>query len=348
MSERGSIFLLAATYIGTIVGAGFATGKEIIVFFSIYGNAGTIGIVICGFLFIVVGTKMMIISSRIQAYSYKELNNYLFGNRIGKIVNFFIFLVVISITSVILSGAGAVFHEQLGLPYQFGIILTLLLCYIVVLRGIKGIFAINAYLVPMLILFTIFIAFSIFGQYSHDFLGKIIPDQLSDDVSWLVSPFTYTAFNLMTAQVVLVPLGNEIRDERIIKWGGFWGGFGLFFLLLMSHFSMSVFPWTFTYEIPMAEVVKYFGTFIHIFFLFVIYGEIFNTVAGNVFGIARQLKVTFDLHYRHTIVMILFIIFLISQVGYGNLLTVLYPLFGYIGLIFLLFLLLKKPPSLKN
>src|SRR5690625_428492 len=135
MGERGSIFLLAATYIGTIVGAGFATGKEIIVFFSIYGNAGTSGIVICGFLFIVVGTKMMIISSRIQAYSYKELNNYLFGNRIGKIVNFFIFLVVISITSVILSGAGAVFHEQLGLSYQFRIILTLLLCYFVVLKG---------------------------------------------------------------------------------------------------------------------------------------------------------------------------------------------------------------------
>lgn len=345
MRARSSIFLLAATYIGTVVGAGFATGKEIIVFFSIYGSAGTIGIVICGIIFIFFGTKMMIISSRIQAYSYKELNNYLFGNRIGKIVNIFIFLVVISITSVILSGAGAVFHEQLGLPYQFGIILTLLLCYFVVLKGLRGIFAINAYLVPMLIMFTIFIAISIFGQHPNEFFGKLISGQLSDDVSWLVSPFTYTAFNLMTAQVVLVPLGNEIRDERIIKWGGFLGGFGLFFLLLMSHLSMSVFPWTFTYEIPMAEVVKYFGTFIHIFFLFVIYGEIFNTVAGNVFGIARQLKDTFNFHYRHTIIMISFTIFLISQIGYGNLLTVLYPLFGYIGLIFLIFLLLKKPPN---
>lgn len=349
MSERSSIFLLAATYIGTVVGAGFATGKEIIVFFSVYGNSGTIGIVICGFLFIIVGTKMMIISSRIQAYSYKELNNYLFGYRIGKVVNFLVFLVVMSITSVMLSGAGAVFHEQLGLPYQFGIILTLILCYIVVLKGLKGIFAINAYLVPMLIMFTIFIAFSISGQYPHEFLAKIIPNYQSiSDLSWFISPFTYTAFNLMTAQVVLVPLGNEIRNERIIKWGGFMGGLGLLFLLLMSHFSMSVFPETFDYEIPMAEVVKYFGTFIHIFFLFVIYGEIFNTVAGNVFGITRQLKESFNLNYRQAVLMILFVIFLISQIGYGNLLTVLYPMFGYIGLIFLILLLLKKTPSLKN
>lgn len=345
MSERVSIFLLAATYIGTIVGAGFATGKEIIVFFSIYGNAGTTGIVICGFLFIVVGTKMMIISSRIQAYSYKELNNYLFGQRVGRVVNFFIFIVAISITSVILSGAGAVFQEQLGLSYQFGIILTLVLCYIVVLKGLKGIYAINAYLVPMLIMFTIFIAISILGQHPYEFIERMIPNQLSDDLSWFISPFTYTAFNLMTAQVVLVPLGNEIRNERVIKWGGFLGGFGLLCLLLMSHFSMSVFPEKFIHEIPMAEVVKYFGAFIHIFFLFVVYGEIFNTVAGNVFGITRQLAATFNLQYRHAILIMLIVIFLMSQWGYGNLLNILYPLFGYIGLVFLGLLVIKKVPE---
>ena len=348
MNKYSTIFLLAATYIGTIVGAGFATGKEIIVFFSVYGNYGTIGIAICGCLFIIVGNKMMIISSRIQAYSYKELNNYLFGQKIGRVVNLFVFIVSISITSVILSGAGALFHEQLGLSYQFGILLTLILCYIVVLKGIKGILAINAYLVPMLIMFTVFIAVSILSEYPNAFLGKIIPDQLTNNMSWLISPFSYTAFNLMGAQVILVPLGNEIRDEHIIKWGGFWGGFGLMFLLFMSHFSMSVFPETFKYEIPMAEVVKYFGTLIHYFFLFVVYGEVFNTVVGNVFGITRQLSATFNLQYRHAVLIILFVIFIVGQAGYGNLLTILYPLFGYIGLIFLIALLYKNPPGLKK
>src|SRR5699024_8109833 len=207
-------------------------------------------------LFIIAGTKMMIISSRIQAYSYKELNNYLFGQRIGQVVNLFVFIVSISITSVILSGAGALFHEQLGFSSQFRIIVTLLLCYVDVLKGIKGILAINAYLVPMLIMFTVFIAVSIWNHYPYNFFEQIFPDQLPNNISWFISPFSYTAFNLMGAQVILVPLGNEIRDEHIIKWGGFWGGFGLMFLLLMSHFSMSVFPETFMYEIPMAEVVK--------------------------------------------------------------------------------------------
>lgn len=144
MKQWTSILLVAATYIGTVVGAGFATGKEIVTFFSKFGAAGTIGVVISCYLLILFGTKIMIISARIEAYSYKEFNEFLFGRRWGKLVNFLIFIIVISVTSVMLSGAGAVFHEQLGLPYQVGIISTLLLCYCVVLNGLKGLFAINA------------------------------------------------------------------------------------------------------------------------------------------------------------------------------------------------------------
>ena len=41
----------SATYIGTVVGAGFATGREIVEFFTVNGLYGTIGICVSGFLF---------------------------------------------------------------------------------------------------------------------------------------------------------------------------------------------------------------------------------------------------------------------------------------------------------
>ncbi|GGP16093.1 YkvI family membrane protein [Oceanobacillus neutriphilus] len=344
-NRKTSILLLAATYVGTVIGAGFSSGKEIVTFFSGYGAFGTIGIAISGLLFILIGTKIMIISARIGAYSYQELNEYLFGKSIARVVNIFIFVVVIGVTSVMLSGAGAVFHEQLGLPFQMGVIITLILSYIVVMKGLNGLFAINSYIVPLMILFSLFIAASIAGGHPHLLAEKLIPFQLSDNLAWAGSPFAYAAFNLMTAQVVLVPLGKEIQDEHILKWGGFLGGLALFFILLTIHFSLSVFPETFLYEIPMAEIVRYFGTFIHVLFLVVIYGEIFNTVVGNVFGITRQLQSAFHLRYQHAVLIILFVIFLISQVGYGKLLSVLYPLFGYLGLFFLLWLLIRKLPG---
>ncbi|MEN1968004.1 hypothetical protein WMZ97_07990 [Lentibacillus sp. N15] len=344
MNQRISIFILAATYVGTVVGAGFSSGKEIVTFFSLNGALGTLGIAISGFLFIMAGTKIMIISARVQAYSFREFNEYLFGIKVGKVVNILIFIIIVCVTSVLLSGAGAVFHEQLGLPYQIGIIVTLLLCYIVILKGLKGILAINSYIVPIMIIFSLFVAFAIFNQYPHELLEQIIPKQEPESFSWAVSPFTYPAFNIITAQVVLVPLGNEIHDERILRWGGFWGGLILTFLLLLNHFSLSVFPETFPHEIPMAGIVKHFGTFIHVLFLFVIYGEIFNSVVGNVFGIARQLKTIVSLRYHHIVLIILLVIFVVSQAGYGKLVTVLYPLLGYMSLFVLVFLLFKKSP----
>jgi uncharacterized membrane protein YkvI len=345
-NKRNSAFLVAATYIGTVVGAGFATGKEIVTFFSIYGALGTVGIFISGVLFIFVGTKIMILSSRIQAYSYQEFNLYLFGQSIGKIVNILFFLVLIGVTSVMLSGAGAVFQEQIGLPYQLGIIVTLLLCYAVILKGLDGILAVNLLTVPLMIGFSLLLAVIIFLHFPGSVIENTftVRDGLGNKISWLIAPFTYAAFNLATAQAVLVPLGKEIEDENMLRRGGFWGGAGLCLILLASHLSMSVFPEMTYYEVPMAEVVKLFGTAIHLFFLLVIYSEIFNTVLGNVFGVTRHIEGTFNISHRIVVISILFVVFVISQFGYGKLLMLLYPLFGYMGLFVFIYLLFKKLP----
>ena len=345
MNQWKSVLLVAATYIGTVVGAGFATGKEIVTFFSKFGAIGTIGIILSCYLLILFGTKIMIISARIEAYSYKEFNEYLFGRKWGKLVNVIIFMIVISVTSVMLSGAGAVFHEQLGIPYQVGILSTLLLCYLVVLNGLKGLFAINAYIVPLIILFGLFVFISIFDGQPYQLLELILFNSLPNQLHWAISPFTYASFNIITAMVVLVPLGKEIKDESVLRGGGLLGGLGLFLILLLSHFSLSVHPESFLFEIPMAEIVKQFGRMIHILFLLVIYGEIFNTVVANVYGISRQLKGSFQLNYKHAVLIISLVVFFISQIGYGQLLSVLYPIFGYIGLIFLAVLFFKRIPE---
>lgn len=52
MQQWISVLLVAATYIGTVIGAGFATGKEIVTFFSRFGAIGTLGVMISCYLFI--------------------------------------------------------------------------------------------------------------------------------------------------------------------------------------------------------------------------------------------------------------------------------------------------------
>lgn len=71
-----SAFQLAFVYVGTVVGAGFATGKEIVEFFVRFGWIGLLGILISGVIFTGLGAKMMLISKRIEAESYQDMNRF--------------------------------------------------------------------------------------------------------------------------------------------------------------------------------------------------------------------------------------------------------------------------------
>jgi uncharacterized membrane protein YkvI len=333
-------YKIAATYIGTIVGAGFATGKEIVEFFTINGLYGAIGILLSGALFIWLGTKMMLLSVDIQAFSVQEFNHYLFGEKIGTAINGIIIVVLIGVTSVMLSGAGAVFEEQLHLHRQLGIILTVCITLLVLTKGIDGVFSVNVIVVPIMMLFILGLT-STTLHTTLPAIGQTIPEE-TWNIKWFANPFTYVALNLILAQSVLVPLAHEVQDKKAITKGGIFGGIGLCFILLSSHLAISSIDSFHTYSIPMAEVIRQLNPVFHFFFLFVILGEIFTTVVGNIFGISKQLQSIFDIPFFVVVVVVICVAYSISFVSYSPLLSFLYPLIGWISLIFLPLLAWKR------
>lgn len=112
--------------------------------------------------FIWLGTKMMLLSSQIGAFSAQEFNKYLFGDVFGNVVNTLLLLVLFGVTSVMLSGAGAVFEEQLRLPRQLGILITVIACLIISSRGLQGVFEVNTLVVPIMMIFIIGLAITTF------------------------------------------------------------------------------------------------------------------------------------------------------------------------------------------
>src|SRR5690625_351112 len=82
------VLQIAFTYIGTIVGAGFATGQEILQFFTRFGGFAVFTIVIATVMFVWLGTKMMLLAHDIGAKSYEDLNTTLFGEKVGKAISY--------------------------------------------------------------------------------------------------------------------------------------------------------------------------------------------------------------------------------------------------------------------
>ena len=160
-------------------------------------------------------------------------------------------------------------------------------------------------------------------------------------VNFIMSAFAYAAFNITLATAVLVPAVLEIGNERIVRMGGIIGGVILTFILIASHITLVQLPNLVNYQIPIANLMYKMAGSLYFLYILVIYGEIFTSIVGNIYGLERYVRKKIQVHPLIIGGVILTVAFFISQIEYGVLLGALYPLFGYISLVFLLLLLFK-------
>jgi len=333
MKRTAATMQIAFTYIGTVVGAGFATGQEILQFFTKYGSVALFTILVSTALFVWFGTKVMLLAHDIKAASYEDLNKHLFGKKWGERFSLLMLVELFSVAVVMLAGAGSVFREQLGLSFMLGIGVTLLLGYFVIMGGMKGIMTVNSIVVPMMLIFTAIVFYQTTQNADFQTFGWLHQgDPYPPGRAW-IAPLLYAAFNLASAQAVLVPLGAAVEDRGAIRLGGAIGGLGLGALLIVGHISLSTHaPVIFQYEIPMGLVVAGMGTVVHFMYLLLIYAEIFTTFIGNILGLSLQVEQRLRLKRRTIVVAALLLCFGISFVGFKALLSTLYPFFGLLSL----------------
>ncbi len=344
-----TVFKIAFTYIGTVVGAGFASGQEIVQFFTSKGPFSFIAIALASGGFAWLGNRMMLIGARLEASSYEAFNDYLFGKRFGRIMNGFVTIILFGVTTAMISGTGAMAEEQVGVSFHFGVLFTLLLAYITIVRGLDGILAVNSLVVPMMVVFCAVLGISSFLTWSETTALPATPSAAVPPLAWLVSAVTYLSYNLAMAQCVLVPMGSEIADERTIKKGGLIGGIGLGLMLLTTNFALSLENSAVTQlEIPLAPIIAELGTFVKVLFLAVMWAEIFTTLIGNVYGLAANLETVFVLGHNKMLLLLFALGYACSLIGFSNMVGYAYPLFGYTGIATMVLLAFSRLPQHKS
>lgn len=335
------LFPIAFTYIGTVVGAGFASGQEILHFFTRFGSAGKFGIILSTCLFALFGSRMMILGARLNATSYKEVNQYLFGDTVAKYMNILVGVMLFGVTGAMISGIGAIFREQFHLPSLLGMALTVLLGVWILKHGLEGILAVNTIVVPIMVLFSLLIVLQ-----SIHFVPIEGSHMLSVAGGWgssLFSALTYVSYNLAMAQAILVPMGREIRDEKVLIWGGVLGAVFLGLLLLGSDYAIGLRGEVMLqYDIPMAAVIASMGKLITALFLVVVIVEIFTTFIANAYGLGKRLAGWLSLDEQKWIWIIVLSGLLFAQIGFQVFITKIYPLFGYCGFLYMVLLLMRN------
>src|SRR5690625_2640357 len=81
------VLKMGSAFIGIIVGAGFASGQEILQYFTSFGHLGTFAAIVATVLFAYLGMTLTRLGSRLQTFSHKSAIYEISGRYLGVIVD---------------------------------------------------------------------------------------------------------------------------------------------------------------------------------------------------------------------------------------------------------------------
>lgn len=341
-------FQVGCTYIGTVVGAGFASGQEVFQFFGRFGNIGYLAIIMTTLLFAWVGYRLMMFGHDLKVRTYRELNDRLFGRKLGLVMDAIIILMLFGVTVAMIAGAGELFRERMGLSFQLGALITMFVTYLTILRGIDGIMRANSFIVPVMVSFVLYAAIHVFFTHgAKDAWSAGSAHSLHHPLLIAISAILYSALNIGLAAGVLIPLGADVGDRLALKRGAEIGALGLGSMLAAVMFTLLAhYPNVLSFAVPMGYVASRLGYSIHWLFVAVLWGEIYSTLVGNVFALGTQLPERYPRQNAIVFAVTLVLAYAVSQVGFTNIVTYAYTAFGWVSILLLMALL--WPRSLQD
>src|SRR5699024_8645112 len=151
------IIKIAFAYIGIIVGAGLASGQEILQYYTSFGVLGTIGAIVATVLYMYTAWSLVWIGSRLKTISHKEAVYQMSGRVLGTVIDFIMIFTLFGVGVVMLAGAGSNLEQQFGLPNVTGVIIMSLLIIFVGMLNLDNVVRVIGSITPFLLLFVVLI-----------------------------------------------------------------------------------------------------------------------------------------------------------------------------------------------
>ena len=337
---------VAATYIGTIVGAGFATGQEIMQFFTRFGAMGLIGLIVTTSMFIFFGYIIMDLGKKLHARSHLEIIKYSGGRKLGLLIDIIITFCLFSSFTAMIAGTGALFTQQFNLSAWLGNILMAVLTAVTVLTGINGVINSISFVVPFLL--AAVVGTSIFSIANTPvFIIATAADMGKNELisNWLMAAILYTSYNTIISVAVLAPLGYEAKNKKFIRNGAILGGLGLGLGSIMIYLALSSNITDIKdVEVPMILIAGKISYTVQILYAVVLTAEVYTTAVGALYGFVARFSDISKQPFKSKLIVATTTIaaLLASQFGFSNLVKYLYPLVGYSGIVLLLSLIYAR------
>lgn len=329
--------IISFAFIGTLVGAGFASGQEALLYFAAFGTQGIWGAVLSSALMIIAGVTILQLGSYFQADEHMEV----FGGISSKIMSWVLDIATIvtlfSIGFVMFAGAGANLNQQFGIPVWIGAVIMLVATLGVGMLDVDKVTGAIGALTPVLLIMVIFgCGWTLINAHPDwGALNAYVAQNVDTTLpNWWIGALNYTGLNVICVASMATVIGGNQLDTRAAGLGGLFGGMGYLIMLLLLSISLLVKIETVSGEdMPLLSLINEVHPTLGLIMALVIFGMIFATSLGMFFALGKRLARGRENRFRLIFISACLIGFVLSFVGFKELVSVVYPILGYLGVL---------------
>lgn len=328
------IISIMSVYIGLVIGAGFASGREIFEFFNLSRPNSLSGIVVAALFFAIISYITMHMANMFGCTTF---DGFIENTAAFTAPAFKLFMLVYMFCGffVMMSGSGALIEKAFSVPSKYGIFLLALICFVVFSFDLKGLVALNSIMVPFMVVGMLFlcISSSLDGSVPTFFQFQSIRRNP------IVSAVCYVGYNTITVGAVLVPLAAQASKKQLAKAAVLsssilgvlifmvWSSLNLYYNLIVDS------------DMPLLEIASTRGKAFNIIYTIVLFMALCTTAVSHGFGIMAKFKTKSKLDRMLFSAILCLGAMPFAKIGFSALITNLYSSFGFVGIIWMVFLL---------
>ncbi|WP_053362699.1 hypothetical protein [Bacillus sp. FJAT-27251] len=344
------VLKIGSAFIGVIVGAGFASGQEVLQYFTSFGLMGTFGALVATVLFAYAGMTLVWLGSSMKTGSHKDVIYKVSGRYLGVIIDYILIFTLFGVGVVMIAGAGSNLNQQFGLPVLLGTTLMALLILLTGMLKVDRVVGIISGITPFLILFVAIISVYSFISTEGSFaaLDSIAKEQPTTLPNWFISGINYVSFNTAVGASMAIVMGAAENDRKTAALGGLVGGIGLGILILVSHLAIfSKIDSVGGMDMPMLMIVNNLSPVLGTIMSIVLFAMIFSTAISMFYSFVARFAELGTPKFKKFFIGTMIVAFAASFVGFTDLVSYFYPLIGYLGLV-LIAVLIYAPIRMKR
>lgn len=345
------VVLLAGALCAYWIGSGFATGQEVLQFFSTSGTKGIMAALIFLVITSVLTYTLYGIGQKKQFDNPYDVFEYYCGKALGQVYIWYSVVLVYAIFVVMLAGAGATIHQYYGIQTYIGTGTIALLALGTAVLGVEKLIDIIGVIGPIKIVFVAIVGIAglvtLSGQPGLlSEATRLMPTLgfKSASSNWAWSGILYAFLALMVSIPFQVDCGKSAKSVKEARTAAIVGSVAFTIaIILLVIAELVYYKLIIGQQVPTLEIAKHISPILGLIFSILIVVSIYSAVASFLLMVVRKFAVDRTKKFNIIATVLTAIgMFFGGVLPFDKLVNILYPLAGYSAIVFACFMIYKE------